>query len=970
MNETEMRQITLRLAETCRDPDAFISKLENSSRGLPSDRGAFFHQVGAILWESHYFDLAIASWNHAAEYAVKDANRRGECASYGNIGTAYRRLGNLGKAIEYHDRSLKVAKLIGNRLLEAQCHNLLGNDYNAAGHSLTAMEHHKESLTISREVRDRSLEAISLSHLGCDYDSMGDYGKAVECHDGALNIAREMSNKHDQAKFLNNLGISLSHLGDFAKAIQHHCESLTIAKEMNDQSLQSQCFGSLGNDYSGLGYSRTAIEFYNESLRITKEIGDKAGEAKTYVNLGTSYGELDQYRMAIEYFNEGLKLAKEIKDLALESACYADIGTAETSLGNSEHAIELLSKSVEMVKYLGLRAAEAKCYVNLANAFNTLGHRGEAIRYTEKSLEIAKEIADKATQSKCYRNLGHSYSSMGDFGRAIEHHEKSLQIAKEIGDRAGEAECYGALAYPHHYLSDSKKAKEYCDRALDIVKETGQIRLARTIYFNLAVIYRENNPSTAYAYCKQSIELSEIIVGYHSEEQHKMTFRAEGYDAHRLMVDLCLTLGREIEAYEYLERGKSRVFLDLLATTEIKPSINPTSEMKSLLDEEASHLARLRSIQIAGLRDCKIRTGLGEIERIRDELNTIYDRIEQLDPEYVSLRRAQPVSLDRIQEILSAQKRDVVLIEYFMTNKQTFIFVLTSKHTGLHLETIPLTQEKLGEYVESYRKEVISHPGSSQAAASWLDLSDYLVRPIAKYLTEGDLIYFIPYGLLHYLPIHALKLEGKPLITHHPVSYSPSASVIMYSQKKKSDKLVSCAAFGVEFEGESENVAELFGTRAFNGKLSTKSSVFENCIDKDIIHFSCHGYFDYLEPLASGINLFDGVLTAKEVFNMKLRCELVTLSACQTGLNKRNPGEELIGLTRAFLYAGSASVIVSLWSVDARSTHELMLKFYTILKAGKDKATALQEAQKLIMATEGYSHPYYWAPFVLIGDWE
>lgn len=115
------------------------------------------------------------------------------------------------------------------------------------------------------------------------------------------------------------------------------------------------------------------------------------------------------------------------------------------------------------------------------------------------------------------------------------------------------------------------------------------------------------------------------------------------------------------------------------------------------------------------------------------------------------------------------------------------------------------------------------------------------------------------------------------------------------------------------------------------------------------------------------------ILTAREIFNLKINAQLVTLSACQTGVNENKPGDELIGLTRAFLYAGAASVLVTLWSVNALSTEVLMKKFYTELKNGRDKATALQVAQIALMEDKDYpewKHPYYWAPFVLVGDWE
>ena len=261
---------------------------------------------------------------------------------------------------------------------------------------------------------------------------------------------------------------------------------------------------------------------------------------------------------------------------------------------------------------------------------------------------------------------------------------------------------------------------------------------------------------------------------------------------------------------------------------------------------------------------------------------------------------------------------------------------------------------------------------------TWLGLSDYLIEPISEYLIEGDLLYFVPYGPLHYFPIHALKLDDEPLIKRHAVSYVPNASLIKFCQHKGSKKIQSCASFGVDpsgilkeiIEKEARDVAALFGARAYLDSSATEENVLKNCIDRDIIHFSCHGKFNYNNPLSSGIELYDEVLTAKKVFNMRLNTGLITLSACETGISKVNPGDELIGLTRAFLYAGTPSVVVSLWSVHAYSTQELMLEFYYRLKNGQDKATALQLAQVKIMEKEEYSHPYYWAPFVLIGDWQ
>ncbi len=613
-------------------------------------------------------------------------------------------------------------------------------------------------------------------------------------------------------------------------------------------------------------------------------------------------------------------------------------------------------------------SGESKCYANLGVAYDSLGDFRKAIEYHNKALNIDKEIEDRAGESACYTNLGLAYHRLWDFGKAIEYHNKALKICKEIEDRAVEAKCYTNLGVAYDSLGDYKKAIEYKEKGLEIAKKIGDMELERLCNLNLGRIYFELKPELAYDYCKRSIEVSDMMSGGLVEEKHKIGFQAQKSNAFQLMIPLCIKLKKEKEAFEYCERSKSRAFLDLLASTEIKPTIKMTTELKLLLNEEEKYLTKLREIQIRHLRQTKVRVEPGEVEGIFENLNRIYDKIEKFDPEYAFMRRAKPLSLDKLQEMLSSQKGNVVLIEYFTTEKQTFIFLVTSKE--LYIKTVPISQKQLNQYLENYQREVVNHPKFGDVGDAWLGLSKYLIEPISKHLHEGDLIYFVPYGLLHYLPLHALKLRGELLIKNHPVAYAPSASLIKFCQNKGSGMSQSCASFGVVFWEEAEDVAELFGTEPCILDLATRAEARRKCVDKDVIHFSCHGYFDNLDPLSSGVELYDGVLTAREIFDMKLSAELVTLSACQTGLNRRSPGDELIGLTRAFLYAGSPSVLVSLWSVDARSTHELMLEFYRLLKKGADKGTALQEAQKKIMEKQEYSHPYYWAPFILTGDWE
>lgn len=293
------------------------------------------------------------------------------------------------------------------------------------------------------------------------------------------------------------------------------------------------------------------------------------------------------------------------------------------------------------------------------------------------------------------------------------------------------------------------------------------------------------------------------------------------------------------------------------------------------------------------------------------------------------------------------------------------------------VKTKNISSQQLIEYVNSYFDEIVNfQPGIEE---TWQELAEYLIAPILEDIDGCDMLYLIPHGLLHYLPLHALYIKGKRLIERFPVAYASSLTAIKYAQREGDERFDSYLSAGFTpnenekelFEGEASLVADLFKIKPYLGKKVTRQLLTKKAVDKDVIHLSCHGSFDPQEPLNSGLLLSDGMLTAEDIFSMNIKTNLLVLSACETGLNEQKPGDELIGLTRAFLYSGTKSIMVSLWSVSADSTLKLMESFYTKIKNEKMcKAEALQKAQIEMMHDEQYSPPYYWAPFTLIGDWK
>jgi CHAT domain-containing protein len=395
---------------------------------------------------------------------------------------------------------------------------------------------------------------------------------------------------------------------------------------------------------------------------------------------------------------------------------------------------------------------------------------------------------------------------------------------------------------------------------------------------------------------------------------------------------------------------------------------------------------------------------------------------------------------------LKEQSKKTAFVEYYTTPEKVFIFIMSSEDSKPKVKVVDISSQRLTEYVNRYFQEIVNFLHMPGIEETWQELAEYLIAPVLDDIVGCEMVYLIPHGLLHYLPLHALYINGKRLIERFPVAYASSVTAIKYTQRKSGERLDSCLSMGFTlnetekelFEGEASLVANLFKTGAYLDRDAT-SRLLTN-VDRDVIHLSCHGSFDpplyffsidaplveedlnkgviseesnnmfktkglslseyatiikedddtweitdgkkiymankeegvlNIYALTSGLFLSDGMLTVKDIFSMNIKANMLVLSACQTGLNEQKPGDELIGLTRAFLYSGTRSIMVSLWSVSAVSTVKLMESFYNKIKNEKmSKAEALQKAQIEMMRDERYAHPYYWAPFILIGDWK
>jgi CHAT domain-containing protein len=373
-----------------------------------------------------------------------------------------------------------------------------------------------------------------------------------------------------------------------------------------------------------------------------------------------------------------------------------------------------------------------------------------------------------------------------------------------------------------------------------------------------------------------------------------------------------------------------------------------------------------------------------ELTEAEHAYEVFLDDLLKSEPAYANARALSIPTTTDLQQQLAP---DTALIEYVLAHDQLIIFVLTS--AGLHAKEVPVKSADLQAKVELLR-ELMLRKNTSEWELPSVSLYQSLIEPIAAagWLHGVNRLYIVPHSILHYLPFAALLnttgRTGRALIDDYTLAYLPAAAALVQPNNSSglNQSMLAMAPANTRLiytQQESQSVSQYFPKqhKVLLGNQATESSFKRLAGQYDVIHLATHGYFNKLNPLLSGVMLEpdaqeDGRMEVHEILELKLNAKLVTLSACDTALGSGYfaevpAGDDLVGLTRAFLYAGTPSVLASLWEVNDRSAVSLMRDFYGRLRT-TDKVTALAMTQRDLRRHGAYRHPYYWSGFVLVGQ--
>ena len=515
-------------------------------------------------------------------------------------------------------------------------------------------------------------------------------------------------------------------------------------------------------------------------------------------------------------------------------------------------------------------------------------------------------------------------------------------------------------------LGRRTEAKAAYDRLLAVkeAESNGEIYWL-LLYDRGRIAEEENDISMAINLYGRAIDTLEIQRASISTEANKIGFIGNKQEVYERIIHLLMKSGQHRKALEYVERSKSRAFIDMLAgklnaPDFIRPSRDAGLALNAFLDAEAA--AKLQTPTIVASNG----------EARRSGVTRAADRLRQVSPEAASLVTVDKIPVARIQALLGA---DETLVQYYLSGDDGIVFVVTRSS----LRTFTFPAGGIEDEVKQFRVAVEKREKRA------LDLSRQLyirlVGPAAAELKTGNLL-IVPYGPLHYLSFAALFDGTKFMVDRFGLRSLPSASALQYITSRP-DSGGAMVVFGnpdlgsAEFDlpdaqTEAETVARAFPhSKLLLRKAASETAFVEQAGKYRLVHIASHGEFNAETPLSSALMLAkdgknDGQLTVAELYAVKLKADLVTLSACETGIGKVASGDDVVGLSRGFLFAGTRSIIASLWKVPDQATSYLMERLYLQLARGNNKRDALRTAQ--LETKKRYAQPFFWAGFYLIGS--
>jgi CHAT domain-containing protein/tetratricopeptide (TPR) repeat protein len=916
-----------------------------------------WYSSGLILAMLNENREALDCYNHAFELRRAMGDRGGEAVVLNGIGEVYKALGEKQEAIDRFSQALQLLRTAGDRQGEAVALNDIGAVYADLRENQKALEYLGRALALRRVLSDRQGEAVTLGNIAGVYVGLGENQKALDYFNQVLPLFHSLGDGLREGGTLNNIGFIYAALGEKGKALYYFGLALSLRQAAGDSDGEAATRNSIGAVHDDLGEKQEALDYYAQAQALYRAAGDRSGEAITLNNIGYVYDNLGENQKAFEYFNEALPLWRAVGDRDGEATTLNDIGAAYIHHGENQKAFEYFNEALPLWRAVGDRDGEATTLNNIGRVYYALGDKDAALKNYSRALALAQELQSPLREAAVLNNLVTFWRSVGETEIAVFLGKQAVgryqQVRRNIQTLEKETQ--------RSFLKS--KEKTYRDLA-DLLITQGRLPEAQQVLDLL------------------------------KDEEYFEFIRRDDNDAASLTAPVTLTRNEEALNREY-EENASHV-------TAIGNEWAALHSKPSRTSEEEKHLAELT-------------------EQLKSA-NEAWEKF--LDGLYAELGRSREAqtTIENVKESASGMQRVVrelgpgAVVLYTLVGEEKYHVIVVTP-TVMVAREYSIKAEELRKKVFEFRQALLDPKSDPVPKAQ--ELYRILVGPAAQDLTgaNAETLMWSLDDVLRYIPFAALHDGHGYLVEKYRNEVFTPASVASLTERSNV-KGWRCLGMGVsksygDFSALPSVPEELRriirdknnpdSSGVLSGQMMLDDTFTEVAMKKaleqnfPIVHIASHYSFapgnetnSFL--LLGGKDAQGGHLSLAEIrtdpgFSFA-DTELLTLSACNTAVSSAaGDGREVDGLGILAQQKGARAVVASLWGVYDPSTGILMQEFYRLWTRESDmpKAEALREAQLELLrgafAETGeamggdqsrrliYAHPFYWAPFILIGNW-
>ena len=967
-------------------------KIWRSLRDRRSEAGTLQH-IGVVHYRLDERQKALEVFQQELQLWRSEGDGRKQAETLNNLGVIYGSLGLTEKAIESYQQALPLRHAAADRSGLATTLDNIGLFYLHSGELEKALDYFNQALTIYRALNVRAGIANAINNIGGVHMTLGDNRKALDHFVQALELRRALGHRREEAMALNNIGRVYEMIGEAQKGLDYHRQALELRRQLGEPSAEAASINNIGFVYGWLGEKQKALEHFQKALELFRAAGDRPGEASTLNNIGGFYvGTERQPEKALEYYLKVLEMRRALRQTYEEAMMLDNIGLLYLSMGDPTRALDYHRQALALKRTMSHRPGEAYSFTNLGSVYFSLGDLNQAFDFLSQALPLHRKTGFRAFEAGTLFGIARVQRARGNLADARLRMEEALEIIESLRGKVASQDLRAS------YLAQQQ---EYYEFYTDLLIQMHQREPA--LGHDLAALQaseRARARSLLELLAEARIDIEQGIAP-ELKQRERVTHSRITWLQSRL-----------IETYAQAQPDQARI-------TGLEEDLKKADADRQQLNMEIRQQhPRYADLQYPEPLELKA------VQSLLDDQSVLLEYALGKDASFLFAVSRNDFLVVRLPPASSISEKVQALRLIISSRPQRHTLGKQIDHSRqLYRDLI----EPAGKLLAGKQKLIIVPSGilhylpfeallsageertlAAAGAASW----PYLMRDYAvSYVPSAGVL-----ASLRNRPAQNAGTRKAFLAFADPVygnETGTEASVVRSGGlrgafgEKGSPKLARL----IESRREVEQISRLFAPNQVSLLLGQKAN--EENVKTDgrlgqyrYVHFATHGLLNEEMPHYSGLILSlaraierpaaargkpgqpnsdpapqrnpqsaisnpqseDGLLQVYEVFDLKINADLVVLSACETGLGKEVKGEGLVGLTHSFLYAGTPSVLVSLWNVQDRSTADLMVNLYQELDRGRDKAEALRQAKLKVIRNKQYAHPYYWAPFVLVGE--